>query len=146
MPGDFAARIDELLSDVGDGDLTGRCEVDQIYARYQHEGVEFRHPEGGQAKYLEQPHLQAAEDYMRRLAKSTLEPHGLVDAMADNMEHLSRAVYDHAPFEFGDLRASGHPTVEDDGHVVYDRPPLVHRLTEDELKAKDRVRDLGFGH
>lgn len=46
-----------------------------------------------------------------------------------------------APIELGDLRASGHPTVESDGHVIYDRPPRQHRLTEDELKVKGEARE-----
>jgi hypothetical protein len=108
--------------------------------------VEFRHPEGGQAKFLEEPLLTGVEDHMRKLAKSFLEPGGPADGMRDSMEDLSQAVYDHAPHEFGDLRASGHPTVIDDGATVYDRPPHVHRLTEDELQAKGHLRTLGFGN
>ena len=54
-----------------------------------------------------------------------------------------------APVELGDLKSSGHPTVESDGHVVYDRPPRQHRLTEQELKAKgqaiDALKRLGMG-
>ena len=33
----------------------------------------------------------------------------------------------------------GHPQVDADGHVVYDRPPKQARLTEAELKAKSRT-------
>lgn len=34
---------------------TAKIEYGTPYARYQHEGIEFNHPSGGQAKYLEQP-------------------------------------------------------------------------------------------
>lgn len=79
----------------------------------------------------------------------------------DIAEGMSQAVFDHAPFEFGDLRGSGHPFVVDGGHVrtgedgktditggdrVYDRPPAVHRLSEEELRAKGDLRRLGLGH
>ncbi len=35
------------------------------YAAYQHEGIGFRHPRGGKAKYLEDP-LKAAAPTMRQ--------------------------------------------------------------------------------
>lgn len=54
-------------------------------------------------------------------------------------------VYDHAPVEFGDLRESGHPTVTDEGHTTYDRPPLVPRLSEAELREKNQLRDVFDG-
>lgn len=145
MSGTFADRIDELADRVGHGDLQASCVVDQVYARYQHEGLDLKHPEGGQAKYLEEPVHAAEGEYMSRLAKSVLDGR-LVEAAEQVAEDMSEAVYVHAPFEFGDLRASGHPSVRDDGRVAYDRPPRVHRLTEDELRAKGDLRDLGFGN
>lgn len=68
------------------------------------------------------------------------------EVMKDVAEDLSGKVYDLAPHEFGDLRASGHPSVIDEGAVVYDRAPHVHRLSEEELKAKSHLRALGFGN
>jgi hypothetical protein len=55
-----------LLAPVDTGDLRGSASVTEIangyrvsfgmrYAAVQHEGLEFNHPRGGQAKYLEQP-------------------------------------------------------------------------------------------
>jgi hypothetical protein len=35
--------------------------------------------------------------------------------------------------------------VTDNGSVVYDRPPEQPRLTEEQLKAKSRLRDQGYG-
>lgn len=161
MPGDFLERIDELAEAVGDGHLIGAVEVDQVYAHRQHEELFWKHPEGGQAKYLEQPWLSSAEDTMRHLAKTLLDEGGPAVGMVEAVEAGARAVFDHAPFEFGDLRASGHPSVIDGGHVedvdagkvdvigghtVYDRPPAVHRLSEEELRAKGDLRRLGLGH
>lgn len=158
---DFSERLDFLADDVGHDHLIGQVEVDQIYAHRQHEELTWHHPEGGQAKYLEEPFLTSVEDNMRHLAKTLLDPGGPTTGMVEVVEGGARAVFEHAPFEFGDLRASGHPSVIDGGHVVdvetgkvdvqggqtvYDRPPAVHRLTEEELRAKGDLRRLGLGH
>lgn len=155
----FFARMDELQAMVGDDHLIGACEVDQVYAHRQHEELTWHHPEGGQAKYLEGPFIGGIEDHMRRLAKTMLDTTGPRAGMAEVAEEMAAAVFEHAPFEFGDLRASGHPFVVDGGHVetveagktditggqtVYDRPPAVPRLSEEELRAKGDVRRLGL--
>lgn len=62
--------------------------------------------------------------------------------MTDVAEDLAREVSVKAPVEWGDLRGSGHPTVDDNGETVYDRAPAVHRLSEEELRAKHRRGDL----
>lgn len=141
----FDERMAELSDDVGHGTLTGVVEVDQVYARYQHEGLDLRHPEGGQAKYLEAPLYADHRDMLQKLANAVLT-RPLGDAMAENTEHLSNRVYELAPLEFGDLKASGHPKVLDQGSVVYDRPPNIHRLTPIELRAKAELRALGLGN
>jgi hypothetical protein len=53
--------------------------------------------------------------------------------------HLSDQVEITAPREWGDLRDSGHAQVTQGGRTIYDRPPKVARLTEQELKAKSRA-------
>lgn len=111
-----------------------------IDAHYQHEGLEFKHPHGGQAKYLEAPLFEHAEDYVRRLAKNAVTDDGsdLHQAMIDNVEDLAHEVQKLAPVEWGDLRNSAHPVVHDRVTVVYDRPPHMRRLTEHELDLKHR--------
>jgi hypothetical protein len=59
--------------------------------------------------------------------------------MQRSVEHLSDQVEITAPREWGDLKSSGHPKVEQGGRTIYDRPPKVARLTEQELKAKSRA-------
>jgi hypothetical protein len=135
--------MDELADRVGHGHLVGKVEVNQVYAHYQHEGLDLRHPRGGHAKYLEQPMIGGAEDHMRTLAKNTLDVEGPRRGMQDVVENVSRSVHEEAPREFEDLRNSAHPTVASDDTVIYDRPPLVHRLTDDELREKNRLRNLG---
>lgn len=83
---------------------------------------------------------------MQELADKILTPEGLREAGRVNAERMAQRYFELAPFEFGDLRASPSPTVTDDGEVVYHRPPGVHRLSEDELRAKGTLRQLGFGH
>lgn len=157
----FFDRIDQLAEEIGDGHLIAACEVDQIYAHRQHEELTWHHPAGGQAKYLEGPFLEGAEDHARRFAKGLLDTDGPRGAAAEIAEGMARDVFEHAPFEFGDLRASGHPFVIDGGDVVtadlgkteiaggetvYDRPPAMHRLSREELEAKGDLRELGFGN
>lgn len=141
----FDAALARLSEDVGTTRVRGRVEVDQVYARYQHEGLDFNHPRGGQAKYLEQPFYANVPQYMQDIAARVLSG-DLTQAMADVMEDLSGEVFDRAPIEFLDLRASGHPTVERGGAVVYDRPPMQARLTEEQLRIKSRMRGGGYGY
>lgn len=139
----FEERIDKLTEQVGETTLRGQVDVDQVYAQYQHEGLDLRHPRGGQAKYLEQPLFERARDYVQRLADEVLTGH-LQEAMEDNMEDLAGQVFTLAPVEFSDLRSSAHPTVRRlGGPALYDRPPMVARLTATQLRAKSRLRDLG---
>lgn len=142
MASTFSARMAELRERVGHGDTEGSVEVDQVYAHYQHEGVEFRHPLGGQAKFLEAPLYDHAERYMQQIAERFLDE-GPARPMIDAMEDLSDRVLELSPVEFGDLRDSGHPVVVDDGEVVYDRPPVAHRQSAEELKVKHRLADTG---
>lgn len=144
MSGSFFERIDELDARVGNGTLHGEVEVDQVYAKYQELRDDLNHPRGGQAHYLGGPFLASVEDNMRKIAKTFLEPGGPTDGMIDLVEATSRSVFEHSPVEWGDLRDSGHPKVTDDGHVVYDRPPVVPRLSEIELRAKGKLRTLGI--
>lgn len=136
MAGDFGDRIDLLLERVGAGDLTGKVETDQIYAKIQHESADFSHPHGGQAFYLSQPLMDHKDRYLQHYADEVLKDGG-GHAMAENMEDLAEegGVATHAPVLYSNLRASGHPSVTSDGKTVYDRAPRQHRLTEEELKA-----------
>jgi len=144
MRGTFGAGIDHMISQIGRGTLRGELIVDQVYAKYQHEHPEFHHPDGGKAFYLRDPLFASIQDFMRHLANKTVTKEGseIVSGMADNMEKLSLKVYEEAPWEFADLRASGHPRVKDGRKIVYDRAPHVHRLTASELREKSYLRNL----
>lgn len=60
--------------------------------------------------------------------------------MFDQAKHLSDQVEITAPMFWGNLRESGHPSVDDNGAIVRDQPPKQHRLTEAELRAESRAR------
>jgi hypothetical protein len=118
--------------------------VDQVYAHYQllqHERLDLHHPRGGHARYLAVPLETRFPLYLRWVAGGFLDDGGR-EGMIRAMEDLSDQVEWHAPVEFWDLRRSGHPEVKLGEHTVYDRPPIVHRLSPAELKAKSRIRYL----
>lgn len=141
--GSFQQGCADLAEKVGSGKLVGVVTVDQLYAAAQHEGhwvtgplaghVIRQHPRGGQAKFLEQPLFEKADDYMHNLADAVLDGF-LVQAMAENMEDLADEVHHKAPRENDILRNSASPKVLDDGREAYFRPPLWHRLSEPELR------------
>lgn len=145
MTGTFGAGIDKLLEQTP-RQTKGVVEVNQIYAHYQHEGLAFHHPDGGEALYLKTPLFAKAREYLVHIASTAIgkDGVGIIDGMADQMEDLSREVYERAPLEFGDLKGSGHPYVVADGTIVRDRPPNVERLEDFDLKAKAKLRYL-FG-
>lgn len=136
----FADRIDELreMTQSRRGTVSALLTVDQVYAHYQHERMELHHPRGGGPKYLERPLMDHFSDYLRDYADTVLDDGG-EPAMRRAAEHLSDEVESSAPREWGDLMMSGHPQVTVGGHVTYDRPPKVGRLTSAELKAKSRA-------
>ena len=121
--------------------LRGQVTVDQVYAHYQHEHLEFRHPRGGQAMYLQAPLYEHFREYLDDYSRTVLHDGGQ-PAMGRSMEHLSDEVELKAPREFGDLMRSGHPEVHQGDRIIYDRAPKQHRLTEAELRIKDRLRKL----
>jgi hypothetical protein len=140
MTGTFAERIAELRDRTGsrEGTIRAVVTVDQIYAHYQHEHLEFHHPRGGTAKFLERPLMEHYRDYLSDYARTVLADGGQ-EAMKRSAEHLSDQVELTSPREWGDLMKSGHPQVQLGQRTVYDRPPKVHRLTKGELRIKSRA-------
>lgn len=138
----FSERIAELRRMTGAPErLRGSVTVDQVYAQYQHERLELRHPRGGRALYLQAPLFEHFDEYLAEYARHVLD-NGGQRSMGDGMERLSDSVEDNAPREFGDLMRSGHPQVEQGERTVYDRQPRQHRLSAEELRAKNRLRHL----
>lgn len=136
----FVDGVDELLAQVGTGDLVGRNVVDQRYSKYQELREDLHHPRGGQAHYLRDSLMTGTVAYMQRLARSAITREGsdLRGAMVHNMEDVAARVQQLAPILYNVLKRSAHPIVEDNGVTVYDRPPLARRLSEQELKHRPR--------
>lgn len=139
---EFSDRLAVLRESAGIGYLvSGRVIVDQVYAHYQHERLDLRHPHGGHARYLAVPLFTRFRKYCKDYADSFSKGAAL-DSLKRSMEDLSDQVEWHAPLEFGDLSRSGHPMVLLDQVVHYDRPPKQHRLSKSELRIKNRLRRL----
>lgn len=140
---DFLKKTSHLLDQVGDGDLTAKIEVDQVYAQYQHEGLDLKHPQGGEAHFLINAFTAKESTVMHDLAESavTTEGSNLEGQMEKSVEQVSTEAANRTPKEWGDLANSMHPTVTSGEETTYDRPPKARRLTEAELKAKGRWRN-----
>lgn len=136
----FRERIEELIATVGRGDLVGSVEVAQLYAAYQEFRLDLHHPRGGQARYLGEPIMASVGSIYQDVADGLLDGHAR-DAMIQSMENLSGEVESRAPIELGPLHYSGHPQVVDNGVTVYDRPPIVPWLSQEELNALRRAAE-----
>lgn len=134
MAKSFDQGVAELLRRVGAGDLTGEVEYDQAYAKRQHEVLEYDHPQGGEAKFLEKAQKATYQVSLAQIAAGALDDGG-VEAMEDAVETLVLESSRRAPIgppDNGDeplaakhpglLRASGHAKVYDNGRLVFDRP------------------------
>lgn len=134
--GNFGARLDELERQVGTGTLSFAVEFDQVYAKIQEVRDDFKHPRGGQAHYARDGLLMHTDEYLQTIADHFLEDP--VKGCIEAVEVQARRSENLAPVEYVNLRRSAHPTVTDDGAIVYDRPPDVPRLSDDELDAQRR--------
>lgn len=88
MVSTFQARTDELAKRVDHGFLVGKVTVDQVYAHYQHERLDLKHPRGGMARYLTVPLFHNRNAFLTLVAETILQDGG-IRGMAKAMEHLS---------------------------------------------------------
>lgn len=133
MPGasEFNRRILYLEQQVGDGDITAGCDVDQPYAQNQHENMSFDHSVG-RDHYLGGPLMENAFNILSGIAQSVITEGGsqLRDEMNNVAERMSFWVETNAPRDpdVGDVLAkSGSPWVRDNGIEIYRRPPIAPR-------------------
>lgn len=140
----FDTAAAALADSVGDGDLVGDLDRDQVYAQFQHETPGLNHPVGDW-KYQEGPLYERHGDYLQTVADHVHDlARGPAEAMADVVEQLDSDTGARTPKDLTILAHSGHPVVTSDGQVVYDRPPEVPRLTEAELDAPRRAGVRGY--
>lgn len=142
MKGTFGDRIDSLKDEIGPGKITGTAEVNQIYAHYQEVGLDFRHPRGGHALYLETALKDNTDLRMEELGRSVLKKDGtdIREGVKGFMEHVSVGVEAGAPVEFINLKFSTSVTVEDHGGIVFHRDADRPRLTEEEIRELKRSK------
>lgn len=150
MKGTFGEGVDALKELVGSGHLEGTVEFDQVYAFNQHEGLwlDFMGRYGPKVMHRGRPHFLSgpltggSEGFMATIAEHTLHD-GPALGMIEDVERLADESAAAAPVEFGDLADSAHPKVTSDGAVIYDRPPLVGRLSDTQHAAKAAKRARG---
>lgn len=145
MASTFDERIGVLSAEIGEGIVTGKVEYDQAYAHRQHEELTWKHPHGGQAQYLSSALYENIYTYMEMIAQFTLEDGGPRIGMIGAVESLARESASRVPYSLGTLRNSVHPSVEENGVVVYDRPPQVPRLSDAELDYLHKLQPWEHG-
>lgn len=142
-------RIGELIRrTAGSGnELVAVVEVDQVYAEIQHEALEFKHPRGGRAKYLEGPMFEGYASWFQNFAGTLLDEGAYaLDGWHEVGRNLKGVVAENAPVEFGDLKQSADLKIKEGRGVVIHEPALQPRLTDLELEGKDYMRSLGMGY
>ena len=129
MPDDFFERTQYLMDQVGDGDLTAGCLVDQPYAQDQHETLHYNHPRGGRARYLGGPLFENALPLMEKIAANAITRDGsdLNNTFIGISETMSEWVVTEAPRLLQILRFSGEPWVKDGGNEIYRRRSAMPR-------------------
>jgi len=60
--------LGSMINLVGDNQIEAEDGFNTPYAARQHEEILWKHPQGGEAKYLEKPLKQQANDYARNIA------------------------------------------------------------------------------
>ena len=139
--------LQELLDRTGGPKVKSTVTVNQPYAQDQHETLFYRHPRGGQAKFLETPLFADHPKWIQKFADKLLtRGRDAENGWADVGRSLARAVPKTAPVEFGDLRNSAGLVVKSGSSIVVDEPPKQGRLSESELDAKDHLRASGLGY
>lgn len=138
----FYDRIEQLGQAVGNGELIGKVEVDQAYAKYQHQSLDLHHPRGGKAMFLHDPMIGGVDDHLRKLAAAAVTEDGsrLESAMIEVVEEVADQAKEQAPKDTGALSRSAHPTVTSEGRTVYDRPPEQERIPESQLRHRGHYR------
>ena len=109
----------------------------------------FKHRQGGEAGYL--THTIDEDQLGGPIVKSwcdAISDRQPLDAVfIRNVEDISAQVALRAPIEFyGLLRGSAHPSVEREGHPVYDRPPAIPRVPEEVLQQMKVDAGVGWVH
>lgn len=140
--------LQELIDGTGGGIVQSTVTVDQIYAQNQHESLNFKHPRGGQAKYLEAPMFSGYARWFQKFADGMLR--GRLDVPKEWHDGPGKAlqgmVPKFAPVEFDDLRRSAGLVTTVNREPKFEVPAEQPRLTDWELEGKDHLRASGLGY
>lgn len=137
----------ELASRTSGPNVKATVTVNQPYAQDQHETLFYKHPRGGQAKYLETPLFTLSAKWIQEFANRLLAPgRDAAHGWGGVGRSLVKAMPKFTPVEFGDLKQSAALEVREGGSLIIDEPPIQPRLTDSELDAKDHMRHGGLGY
>lgn len=118
MPLEFNA--DKVLAKLKEMSLKGRKKMSVSvvytapYAVYVHEDMEANHPNGGQAKYLEQPARELQEDMAAIVRRSVEAKNGLEEGLVRAGQLLLDSSLPLVPVDTGELRDSGQLVITDE--------------------------------
>lgn len=142
-----SAGLQDLIDRTGGPKLKATVTVNQPYAQDQHETLYYKHPRGGRAKYLEAPMFEEHGSWLEGFAKRLLV-RGIEapNEWAKVGRKLKGVVPKNAPVEFNDLRMSAGLEVKEGAQTVITEPPEQARLTDQEILAKDHMRNMGVGY
>lgn len=87
--------------------LTVKVVYEAEYAVFVHEDLEANHPNGGQAKYLEEPARRLQHDMVSIVRRSIENKNGLEEGLQRAGELLLRESQSLVPVDTGNLRDSG---------------------------------------
>lgn len=142
MPKKAVVGIQQLIDRTGGPTVKGTVVVDQVYAQDQHESLDYLHPHGGGAKYLENPMFEHAAGRIQQFADRFLNARRSTASVWGGVvcQPLIRDVEQHAPRKQQDLRFSAGLTVREGGSTVLVIPPKIPRLNDAALDIKDDTR------
>lgn len=128
-PESFQERTRLLMDQVGHGDITAGCLVDQPYAQDQHETLDYAHTHGGGPFYLGGPLFSHSVELIAELAPKVITKEGsnVQEGMIHIADTMAGYVRDNAPVLSSRLRHSAEPWVKDNGHEIYRRPSSAPR-------------------
>jgi hypothetical protein len=139
--------IQDLIDRTAGPRLKSTVMVNQPYAQDQHETLYYKHPRGGQAKFLETPLFANHPKWIQKFANDLLKSNSDAEqGWAKVGRSLKNEVPKTAPVEFGDLRQSAGLVVQSGSSTVVNEPPVQPRLNESELDAKDYMRSMGLSY
>lgn len=84
------------------------------YALHVHENLEMKHPNGGQAKFLEQPARENVDNYLKAFVDSFKTNPDVSQCLLVTGLVLQRDSQELVPVKTGNLKASGFTTFEDE--------------------------------